>query len=50
MQHFDPAMLRRLAAKYRQRAQTEPDKKRLFLEIARDMEAHAALSENEPTG
>lgn len=45
MRTFDPAMLRRLASKYRERAKTEPDRASLFLEIARDMETHARLTE-----
>ncbi len=41
MHEFDPALLRRLAVRYRARAQTEPGKAILFCEIARDMEARA---------
>ena len=41
MHTFDPAILRKLAARYRERAATEPSKAELFLEIARDMETHA---------
>ena len=41
MHTYDPKLLRRLAATYRARATTEPDKARVFLEIARDMESHA---------
>lgn len=41
MHTFDPEILRRLAARYRERAITEPSKAELFLAIARDMETHA---------
>lgn len=41
MHNYDPEMLRKLAATYRGRAITEPDKARVFLEIASDMESHA---------
>ena len=41
MQTFDPEILRKLAARYRERAVTEPSKAEPFLEIARDMETHA---------
>lgn len=41
MYDFDPVVLRRLAARYRERAKSEPDKAKLFAEIANDMEAHA---------
>ena len=41
MHTFDPEILRKLAARYRERAVTEPSKAELFLEIARDMETHA---------
>jgi hypothetical protein len=44
MQTFDPKMLRRLAARYRERAESEPEMARVFTEIARDMEAHAELT------
>jgi hypothetical protein len=47
MQTFDPKMLRRLAPRYRERADSEPEKARVFTEIARDMEAHAALTEQQ---
>ena len=45
MHTYDPKLLRKLAATYRARAATETDKARVFLEIARDMEAHAELIE-----
>ena len=45
MDKFDPKLLRRLAATYRRRATEEPDKQRVFLEIARDMETHAGQIE-----
>lgn len=45
MDKFDPKLLRKLAATYRRRASEEPDKKRVFLEIARDMETHAGQLE-----
>jgi hypothetical protein len=45
MHDFDPAMLRKLAKRYRERAETEPDKAALFRSIANDMEAHAELVE-----
>ena len=48
MQDFDPAMLRRLAYRYRERARIEPERAELFIEIASDMEAHAQRTE-EPT-
>ena len=41
MHNYDPKLLRKLAATYRARATTEPDRARVFLEIARDMEIHA---------
>lgn len=41
MHNYDPKLLRKLAATYRARATTEPDRARVFLEIARDMEMHA---------
>ena len=41
MHNHDPKLLRKLAATYRARAITEPDRARLFLEIADDMESHA---------
>lgn len=41
MHSHNPKVLRKLAATYRARATTEPDKARTFLEIADDMEAHA---------
>jgi hypothetical protein len=41
MQEFDPALLRRLAARYRERANEEPIRASLFREVADDMEAHA---------
>ena len=41
MHRYDPKVLRRLAATYRARAATEPQKASLFLEIADDMESHA---------
>jgi hypothetical protein len=41
MDSFDPKLLRRLANRYLERAKSEPDKARIFLEIAKDMEAHA---------
>lgn len=41
MQTFDPEILRKLAARYRERAVTEPSNAELFLEIGRDMETHA---------
>ena len=37
---FNPEMFRKLAARYRERAVTEPSKAEPFLEIARDMETH----------
>jgi hypothetical protein len=43
MEQFDPAILRRLAARYRQRAKTEPGKAELFEGIAADMEAYARI-------
>lgn len=46
MHKFDPVVLRRLAARYRERATTEPEKAELFLEIAADMEAHAERTED----
>lgn len=45
MNTFDPALLRRLAARYRERAKTELDKAHVFMEIADDMEAHAERAE-----
>ena len=45
MQDFDPAMLRKLAARYKERARDEPGMADLFTEIANDMEAHARRSE-----
>jgi hypothetical protein len=48
MHTYDPKVLRRLAATYRKRATTEPDKANLFLEIARDMEFHADRIEGDP--
>ena len=48
MERFDPAMLRKLAARYRERALSEPDKAELFAEIARDMEAHAERAASPP--
>ncbi|HEU4651730.1 MAG TPA: hypothetical protein VFS49_09980 [Croceibacterium sp.] len=45
MKDFDPAMLRRLAARYRERAETEPDMADTFRKIAADMEAHARRTE-----
>jgi hypothetical protein len=45
MNTFEPAILRRLAARYRERAVTEPDKAEVFVQIAKDMEAHAAQAE-----
>lgn len=50
MQNYDPKLLRKLAATYRDRATTEPDKARVFLEIASDMEAHARLIEGKGKG
>lgn len=41
MQEFDPALLRKLAARYRRRAEAEPESAELFLEIAKKMEADA---------
>jgi hypothetical protein len=41
MHTFDPEILQKLAARYRERAGREPAKAELFLEIARDMETHA---------
>ena len=41
MHNHDPKLLRKLAATYRARAITEPDRARVFLEIADDMETHA---------
>ena len=41
MHNHDPKLLRKLAATYRARAVTEPDRARVFLEIADDMESHA---------
>jgi hypothetical protein len=38
---YDPKLLRKLAATYRARATTEPERAPIFLEIAGDMEAHA---------
>jgi hypothetical protein len=43
MEQFDPAILRRLAARYRQRAKTEPGKAELFEGIPADMEAYARI-------
>ena len=45
MYSYDPKLLRKLAATYRNRAAVEPDRARTFLEIADDMEAHARLIE-----
>ena len=45
MDKHDPKLLRKLAATYRARANTEQDKAPLFLEIAADMERHAHLIE-----
>ena len=45
MHDFDPAVLRRLAARYRERALSEPEMAELFHEIADDMEAHARREE-----
>ena len=50
MDKFDPKLLRKLAATYRRRATEEPDKKRVFIEIAHDMETHADLIENQTPG
>jgi hypothetical protein len=50
MKSFDPVLLRKLAATYRRRAREEPEQKRVFLEIARDMETHAELIETNPSG
>ena len=47
MKDFDPAMLRKLAARYRERAVSEPHMARTFNEIANDMESHARLLERE---
>lgn len=41
MQDYDPKLLRKLAANYRARAQTEPEMASTFREIARGMEARA---------
>ena len=49
MQTYDPKLLRKLAATYRARAQSEPDKARVFIEIAKDMEAHASRIEADRT-
>lgn len=45
MHRYDPKLLRKLAATYRARAITEPDRSRVFLEIAKDMESHAMIIE-----
>jgi len=45
MKDFDPILLRRLAARYRERAKSEPESSAVFQEIARDMEAHARRAE-----
>ena len=45
MHRFDPKLLRKLAATYRARAITEPERRGLFLEIAADMESHATQIE-----
>lgn len=45
VQQFDPAILRQLAARYRERAKAEPEQAELFESIAADMEAHAQLAE-----
>ena len=41
MHNYDPKLLRKLAATYRARATTEPERSRVFREIADDMESHA---------
>lgn len=41
MHNYDPKLLRRLAATYRARAETEPDMAHTFRQIAHDMEGHA---------
>ena len=46
MERFDPQLLRKLAATYRARADSEPKKAALFREIADDMESHARRIEN----
>lgn len=43
MKSFDPVLLRRLAVRYRERAVTEPEMAHAFIEIATDMETHAAM-------
>jgi hypothetical protein len=45
MQDFDPALLRKLASRYRERAKDEPERAALFAEIANDMELHARRAE-----
>ena len=46
---FDPKLLRKLAALYRQRAASEPTRATTFLEIASDMEAEAQRQESKST-
>jgi hypothetical protein len=48
MHRYDPKLLRKLAATYRARAISEPERSRVFLEIADDMESHARRIENSP--
>ena len=45
MHRYDPKLLRKLAATYRARAMTEPDRAAFFLEVAKDMELHAGQME-----
>ncbi len=47
MHTHDPQLLRKLAATYRARAITEPDRERVFLEIAADMESDADRMEGQ---
>ena len=48
MHTYDPKLLRKLAATYRERAVSEPEKALIFLEIADDMESHARRIEGTP--